>query len=1074
MRMRITSANKFLAAGVCIFGAAACLAQSGQVKADGQPIPAAMVRATQGDRILTTLTDQNGEFHFEGMTPGQWNVEAQMFGFESARKEVQIPGKIELTLQLRARPAARGAGLPTEDVFDAAQMSAAAGDAGAAPQTPIDASNESLLVNGSISQALQASQADVRDMLGGARGGLGPAGPGAPGLPALQLSDGSGAAPAQQSPAVGSAVAAGPAGGFAGRGGGGFGGGGGRGGGFGGRGGRGARGNPAFIGNRRPNNNRITGSFYYQLGNSALNARPFAVNGIPEPKAAYAQNRFGISAGGPLFVPKLFDLSKIFWFVNYQGNRLRNGVDQAFSEPTPLQRAGDFSRTNAIIYDPTTGAPFPNNMIPSSRISPIARGLMSYLPLPNQAVATTNQDYRLIAANPNNTQSLNTRVNTTFTPKDTLALTFNLQQSDQSTFEYFGCCDTIHGQGLNANLNWRRRLGQRNFNNVTLSFNRNTNRAIPFFANGPDVAAMLGIAGASPNPANYGPPALGFANFSALTDTNESRSAIWSYGAADNVQIHKGKHNWNIGGGFTHFLNNTVTDQNGRGSFNFTGLSTAGYNSAGLPLGGTGYDFADFLLGLPESSSIRYGDSSTYYRSNAYNAFLVDDYRVATNLSLNLGLRYEYFTPWREEYGHAANLDIAPNFAAVAPVLPNTNGPLTGAYFPGTLIRPDHGDFGPRLALAWKPSAAGRMLVRAGYGIYYQPNEYNILENQLAAEPPFAITNSVTTSAANVLTLATGLVSIPPGKTVTNSYAAALNYPDAFIQTWNVSIQEELPKRMIAEIMYTGTVATHLTVQQAPNQAPLGSALTGYENLPIANAGNFIFDDPIGRLNMNAMQVRLTRRFQRGVSWNLFYTFSKSLDDVALAQNFYDQRAEYALSPTNRTHMLTANWVLASPVDATRGFLSHPEFVAKALKDWTLSGSVTAETGLPLTATIAGDRDGTASLAPLRADATGLPVTAGSGYFNLAAFAVPPAGTFGTAGRNTIIGPGMFVWNFSLARSINLHSERRRLEIRLDSTNTFNHVNPSGLITIVNSSQYGLITSAGAMRQMSATVRLRF
>src|SRR5579883_2492127 len=275
MRMRITSANKFLAAGVCIFGAAACLAQSGQVKADGQPIPAAMVRATQGDRILTTLTDQNGEFHFEGMTPGQWNVEAQMFGFESARKEVQIPGKIELTLQLRARPAARGAGLPTEDVFDAAQMSAAAGDAGAAPQTPIDASNESLLVNGSISQALQASQADVRDMLGGARGGLGPAGPGAPGLPALQLSDGSGAAPAQQSPAVGSAVAAGPAGGFAGRG------------------GRGARGNPAFIGNRRPNNNRITGSFYYQLGNSALNARPFAVNGIPEPKAAYAQNRFG-------------------------------------------------------------------------------------------------------------------------------------------------------------------------------------------------------------------------------------------------------------------------------------------------------------------------------------------------------------------------------------------------------------------------------------------------------------------------------------------------------------------------------------------------------------------------------------------------------------------------------------------------------------------------------------------------------------------------------------------------------------------------------------------------------------
>ncbi|HKD37408.1 MAG TPA: hypothetical protein VKB78_11425, partial [Pirellulales bacterium] len=312
------------------------------------------------------------------------------------------------------------------------------------------------------------------------------------------------------------------------------------------------------------------------------------------------------------------------------------------------------------------------------------------------------------------------------------------------------------------------------------------------------------------------------------------------------------------------------------------------------------------------------------------------------------------------------------------------------------------------------------------------------------------------------------------GKTVTNSYAAALNYPDAFIQTWNVSIQEDLPKRMVGEMTYTGTAATHLTVQEAPNQAPLGSALTGYENLPIANAGNFIFDAPIGRLNMNALQVRLTRRFQRGVSWNFFYTFSKSLDDVALAQTFYDQRAEYALSPTNRTHVATMNWVFASPVDATRGFLSHPAFVAKALKDWTLSGSVTAETGLPLTATISGNRDGTASIAPLRANATGLPIEAGSGYFNLAAFAVPAAGTFGTAGRDTIVGPGLFIWNFSLARSINLHSERRRLEIRLDSTNTFNHVNPSGLITIVNSNQYGLITSAGAMRQMSATVRLRF
>lgn len=1058
------------------------MAQSGQVKAEGQPIPGATVRATQGDRILTTLTDNNGDFHFDGMTPGPWNVEVDMFGFDRARKQVQIgqaPSKIDFTLQLRTRPANRREGLPTEEGLDAAQMNAAMADMGAAPTAPVDASNESLLVNGSITQGLQATQADMRDMLGGGRGGFGPGGMGGPGAMALPGGQIPGSAPDGAGPALDQGPGGGgPGGGFGGggfggggRGGGGFGGGGGRG--FGGR--RGGRGrNPAFIGNRRPNNNRITGSIYYQLGNSVLNARPFAVNGLPEPKAAYAQNRFGISAGGPLFVPKLFDVSKVFWFVNYQGNLMKNGVDQAFNEPTALQRAGDFSQTSSVIYDPTANTPFPNNVIPASRINSIAQGLMNYLPLPNQNVPTINQNFRLIAANPNNTQSLNTRVNTQVTQRDTLAVTFNLQKRDSSTFDYFGCCDTVNGQGLNTNVNYRRRLGTRNFNSVTLSFNRNTNTTLPFFANGPNVAAELGIEGASPNPENFGPPSLSFTNYSSLSDTTESRSAIWNYGLADNVQIHKGKHNWNIGGGFTHYLNNTITDSNGRGSFNFTGLSTAGYNSAGLPISGTGWDLADFLLALPESSSIRYGNSSTYYRSDGYNAFVVDDYRVATNLTLNLGVRYEYFTPWHEEYGHAANLDIAPGFTAVEPVLPNENGPLTGAYFPNTLIRPDHRDFGPRIGLAWKPSARGRMLVRAGYGLYYQPNQYNILEGQLAAEPPFAVTNSVTTSSADVLTLATGLVAVPPGKTVTNSYAAALNYPDAYIQTWNVSIQEDLPKRMVGEIMYTGTDAMHLTVQEAPNQAPLGSALTGYENLPIANAGNFIFDDPVGKLNMNAMQVRLTRRFQRGISWNFFYTLSKSLDDVALAQNFHDQAAEYALSSTNRTNVVTTSWVIASPVDATRGFLSHPAFVAKALKDWTLSGSLTAESGLPQTATVNGDRDGTASIAPLRADATGLPAGGGSGYFNLGAFVVPPSGMFGTAGRDTIIGPGMMVWNFSLARSINLHSERRRLEIRLDSTNTFNHVNPSGLVTIVNSSQYGLITSAGAMRQMSATVRLRF
>ena len=196
-----------------------------------------------------------------------------------------------------------------------------------------------------------------------------------------------------------------------------------------------------------------------------------------------------------------------------------------------------------------------------------------------------------------------------------MRLTFNFQSRNTATFQYFGCCDLVDGHGYNTVLNWRHRFTTGIFNNVNLSFNRNTNLTTPYFANGPNVSAELGIQGTSPNPLNFGPPSLSFTNFSSLTDTNAARSAVWSYGVNDLLQVRKGKNNWNFGGGLTHFLNNSITDQNGRGQYSFSGLQTAGYSN-GLPIAGTGYDLADFLLGMPETSAIRYGDSSLYFRSN--------------------------------------------------------------------------------------------------------------------------------------------------------------------------------------------------------------------------------------------------------------------------------------------------------------------------------------------------------------------------------------------------------------------------------------------------------------------------
>src|SRR5262249_2999243 len=182
-----------------------------------------------------------------------------------------------------------------------------------------------------------------------------------------------------------------------------------------------------------------------------------------------------------------------------------------------------------------------------TRISSISTGLLSFLPLPNQA-GVTRQNFRFIASNPNNTQSLNTRLNTSLTQKDTLGLVFNWQKRDSETNEYYGCCDSSSGQGINSNINWRHRFGARAFQNLVFNFNRNTIDGTPFFAFGPDVATALGIQGTSPDPRNYGPPNLSFTNYNSLSDTNASRSAVETFGFNDTFSIRRGKHNWSFGG----------------------------------------------------------------------------------------------------------------------------------------------------------------------------------------------------------------------------------------------------------------------------------------------------------------------------------------------------------------------------------------------------------------------------------------------------------------------------------------------------------------------------------------------
>jgi hypothetical protein len=506
-----------------------------------------------------------------------------------------------------------------------------------------------------------------------------------------------------------------------------------------------------------------------------------------------------------------------------------------------------------------------------------------------------------------------------------------------------------------------------------------------------------------------------------------------------------------------------------------------------MPLQGTGSDFADFLLGMPQSASIQYSPAM-YFTQNNWTGYVLDDWKVNANLTLNLGLRYEFFAPLQEKYGEMANLDIAPGFSSVAVVAPSVAGPYSGA-FPAGLINPDYRNFSPRVGLAWKaPFIKRSTIVRAGYGIYRNGQVYIPFGLKLAQQPqppglpPFAVSESVNTSPEVPLTLADGLIAVSP-EAITNTFAVDRYYRTPYAQTWNLTIQHDLGKGFFMEVGYLGTKGTRLDVLTLPNEGPPGS--TFHSGSQLGNATGFTYDAPIGDSSYNALQTHLMRRFRGGISMNARYTFSKSIDDASsfggvggtVAQNWLDLAAERGLSSFNRTHVFTMNWVYTSPFGNPNSRFASSGWAGRLLRNWSLSGGVTAETGIPLTARVLGNQVSlaqTGGVGSERADATGLPVESGSGFFNTAAFIVPPSGQFGNAGRNTIPGPGLVSVNAAFGRSFQFGDTRRRLEFRAEANNILNQVSYTNYGTVVNATNYGLPTAASAMRTLDIVMRFRF
>ena len=608
-----------------------------------------------------------------------------------------------------------------------------------------------------------------------------------------------------------------------------------------------------------------------------------------------------------------------------------------------------------------------------------------------------------------------------------------------------------------------------------MQFSRYSSKSDPFFANRANVSGDAGITGNDQQPLNWGPPTLAFSSgISSLNDGVASVTHNQTTQLTYDSSWNRGRHNLTWGADYKRLQFNNIGQANPRGSFQFTGLATSPPGSV-TPVFGA--DFADFLLGIPDTAAISFGNADKYFRQPLYDAFVNDDWRIGPSLTLNYGLRWDYQAPMTELFGRLANLDVAPGYSAIAPVeATNPVGSLTGIHYPDSLLRPDRREFQPRVAIAWRPIPASSLVVRAGYGVNFDTSIYQSIATSLATQPPFSTTLAVS-DVETPLTLARGFVAAP--NMVSNTYAVDPNLRVGYAQTWQASVQRDLPGSLVMIATYLGIKGTRGLQEFLPNTYAPG-ALSPCPSCP----SGFTYITSNGNSTRESGSFQLRRRLRNGFLASATYTYAKAIDDSALggrgtgvnviAQNWLDLSAERGLSSFDQRHTLAFQTQYTSGQGIGGGTLLSG-WRGALLKEWTVATTINAGTGTPLTPQVPVTTGGTGVNGVLRPDVTGVPLFPAppGDAFNPAAFAVAPSGEYGNAGRDIITGPLHFSVNASAGRTFRL-KDRYSLDLRVDSTNAINHVTYTSYITSVGP-QFGLpSTSTNAMRDLITTLRLRF
>ena len=375
-----------------------------------------------------------------------------------------------------------------------------------------------------------------------------------------------------------------------------------------------------------------------------LDARPYSLSGLNTPKAAYNRITGIFTLGGPFKIPHLLPRGPTF-FVAYEWTRNHTAETESGLVPTAAERTGDLSDLlnplgqPVIVYDPATGLPFPGNVVP---VSAQAQSLLQLYPAPN-ITGNPLYNYQVPVLNSTHQDALLSRLDKTLGRRDELYGSFNFQSTRASVTNLFGFTDKTDTLGINTNINWSHRFNPHFFLYASYRFSRLRTQIVPYFENRQNISGEAGITGNNQDPTNWGPPTLTFSSgITPLSDEQSSFNRNRTDGFSGSIGIYHGRHNITIGGDLRKQQYNDFFQQDPRGTFTFTGAATQGTSNS-VTSGGS--DLADFLIGVPDTSSIAFGNADKYLRQTVYDAYATDDWRIQSNLTINAGLRWEYGAP---------------------------------------------------------------------------------------------------------------------------------------------------------------------------------------------------------------------------------------------------------------------------------------------------------------------------------------------------------------------------------------------------------------------------------------------